>query len=68
MSKNTLAWKLTIWFFLLSLLPIGVIVLFVRQDVSEEFTNLAKEDTGSWLFPPHARADPALWGSFGPVQ
>ena len=47
MSKNTLAWKLTIWFFLLSLLPIGVIVLFVRQDVSEEFTNLAKEDTGS---------------------
>ena len=26
-----------------------------------------EEDT-PWLFPPHARADPALWGSFGPVQ
>ena len=47
MLRNSLAWKLTIWFVLLSILPIGVIVLFVRQDVSEELTNLAKEDTGS---------------------
>ena len=47
MLRSSLVWKLTIWFVLLSLLPIGVIVLFVRQDVSEEFTNLAKEDTGS---------------------
>ena len=47
MLKRSLVWKLTIWFLLLSLLPIGVIVLFVRQDVSEELTNLAKEDTGS---------------------
>ena len=47
MLRSSLAWKLTIWFVLLSLLPIGVIVLFVRQDVSEELTNLAKEDTGS---------------------
>ena len=47
MLKSSLVWKLTIWFILLSLLPIGVIVLFVRRDVSEEFTRLAKEDTGS---------------------
>ena len=47
MLKSSLVWKLTIWFVLLSLLPIGVIVLFVRQDVSEELTNLAKEDTSS---------------------
>ena len=47
MLRSSLVWKLTIWFVLLSLLPIGVIVLFVRQDVAEEFTNLAKEDTGS---------------------
>ena len=47
MLKGSLVWKLTILFLLLSLVPIGVIVLFVRQDVSEELTNLAKEDTGS---------------------
>ncbi len=47
MVRNSLVWKLTIWFLLLSLLPIGVIVLFVRQDVSEELTNLAKVDTSS---------------------
>ena len=47
MLRSSLVWKLTIWFILLSFLPIGVIVLFVRQDVSEELTNLAKEDTGS---------------------
>ena len=47
MLRSSLAWKLSIWFLLLSLLPIGVIVLFVRQDVSEELTNLAKEDTRS---------------------
>ncbi len=47
MLRRSLVWKLTIWFLLLSLLPIGVIVLFVRQDVSEELTNLAKEDIGS---------------------
>ena len=47
MLRGSLVWKLTIWFLLLSLLPIGVIVLFVRQDVSDELTNLAKIDTGS---------------------
>ena len=47
MLKGSLVWRLTIWFLLLSLLPIGVIVLFVRQDVSDELTNLAKDDTGS---------------------
>ena len=44
---SSLVWKLMIWFLLLSLLPIGVIVIFVRQDVSDELTNLAKEDAGS---------------------
>ena len=47
MLRGSLVWKLTIWFLVLSLLPIGVIVLFVRQDVSDELTNLAKDDTGS---------------------
>ncbi len=47
MLRGSLVWKLTIWFLLLSLLPIGVIVLFVRQDVSDELTNLAKDDTSS---------------------
>ena len=47
MLRSSLVWKLTIWFVLLSFLPIGVIVLFVRQDVSAEFERLAKEDTGS---------------------
>ena len=47
MLRTSLVWKLTIWFLLLSLLPIGVLVLFVRQHVSDEFSNLAKEDTGS---------------------
>ena len=47
MLRGSLVWKLAIWFLLLSLLPIGVIVLFVRQDVSDELTNLAKIDTGS---------------------
>ena len=47
MLRDSLVWKLTIWFLLLSLLPIGVIVLFVRQDVSDELVNLAKEDARS---------------------
>ena len=47
MVKGSLVWKLTIWFLLLSLLPIGVVVLFVRQDVLEELVNLAKQDTAS---------------------
>ena len=47
MLRGSLVWKLTILFLLLSLLPIGVIALFVRQDVSDELTNLAKDDTGS---------------------
>ena len=47
MLRRSIVWKLTIWFLLLSLLPIGVIAFFVRQDVSDELINLAKEDTGS---------------------
>ena len=43
MLRGSLVWKLTIWFLLLSLLPIGVIVLFVRQDVSDELTNLGED-------------------------
>ena len=49
MVRNSLLWKLTIWFVLLSLLPIGVIVLFVRQDVSDELTDLVKNDIGSQI-------------------
>ena len=45
--RGSIVWKLTISFLLLSLVPIGVIVLFVRQDVSDELTNLSKDDTGS---------------------
>ena len=47
MLRGAIVWKLTISFLLLSLVPIGVIVLFVRQDVSDELTNLSKDDTGS---------------------
>ena len=47
MLRGSLVWKLTILFLLRSLLPIGVIAFFVRQDVSDELTNLAKDDTGS---------------------
>ena len=47
MLRGSIVWKLTISFLLLSLVPIGVIVLFVRQDVSDELTNLSKDDTGS---------------------
>ena len=47
MLRGSLVWQLTIWFLVLSLLPIGVIAFFVRQDVSDELTNLAKDDTGS---------------------
>ena len=47
MLRGSLVWKLTILFLLLSLLPIGVIAFFVRQDVSDELTNLAEDDTRS---------------------
>jgi len=33
--KSSLIWKITIWFLLLSFLHIGVMVLFVRQNVSD---------------------------------
>ena len=36
-----------IWFLLLSLLPIGVMVVFVRQTVSDTITDLAKADGAS---------------------
>jgi hypothetical protein len=42
--KNTVAIKLTVWFLLLSLLPIAIIVLFVRGNITNQFINLAADD------------------------
>jgi len=44
---SSLIWKLTIWFLLLSFLPIGVMVVFVRQNVADTFADLAADDTFS---------------------
>jgi|GEM_PF-5067853 len=42
--KNTVAIKLAVWFLLLSLLPIAIIVLFVRGNITNQFINLATAD------------------------
>jgi len=42
--KNTVAIKLTVWFLLLSLLPIAIIVLFVRSNINYQFIDLAAHD------------------------
>ncbi len=50
--ENSIAWRLTTWFLLLSLLPMGVLLVFVRRDVNTEFTNMAArnlEDRASLL-------------------
>ena len=41
---RTVAARLTVWFLLLSILPIGVIGVFVRQTVTTEFEDLASTD------------------------
>ena len=43
--KDSLVWKLTIWFLLLSFLPLVVMAIFARHTVSETFSELASEDT-----------------------
>ena len=42
--KNSLVWKLTIWFLLLAIFPIVVMTVFVRQNIQEELFQLADED------------------------
>ena len=36
--RNTVAWRLSIWFVLLSLLPIGTMLVFVRHNVASAFS------------------------------
>lgn len=43
--KNSLSWRLTIWFLLLSLLPIAVMAIFARRTVTETFTSLVVNNT-----------------------
>jgi GAF domain-containing protein/HAMP domain-containing protein len=43
--KNSLSWRLTIWFLLLSLLPIAVMAIFARRTVAETFTSLVVNNT-----------------------
>ena len=43
--KGSLVWKLTIWFLLLSFLPLAVLAIFTRHTVSETFSELASDDT-----------------------
>ena len=45
--KSSLVWKLTVWFLLLSFLPLAVMTIFVRQTVSDTFADLASDDTRS---------------------
>ena len=42
---NSLVWKLTIWFLLLSFLPLVVMSIFVRQTVSDTFAEVAADET-----------------------
>ena len=44
---GSLAWKLTIWFLLLSFFPIMVMAVFVRQNVSDTIENLVADETHS---------------------
>ena len=42
---NSIVWKLTIWFLLLSFLPLVVMSIFVRQTVSDTFAEVAADET-----------------------
>ena len=42
--KSSLVWKLTVWFLLLSFLPLAVMTIFVRQTVSDTFGDLAADE------------------------
>ena len=43
--KGSLVWKLTIWFLLLSFVPLAIMAIFVRHTVSETLTDSAADDT-----------------------
>ncbi len=43
--KGSLVWKLTIWFLLLSFLPLAIMTIFVRHTVSETLTDSAADYT-----------------------
>ncbi len=47
MDRNgiSIGWKLALWFLLLSIVPISVIAIFVRQDVRETVEGLTSEET-----------------------
>jgi hypothetical protein len=45
--KNSLAWKLTLWFLLLAIFPIVVMTVFVRQNIQQELLQLAAENIES---------------------
>jgi signal transduction histidine kinase/HAMP domain-containing protein len=43
--RDSIAWRLTVWFLLLSLLPIGVLVVFVRQSVTDTYLELGLQES-----------------------
>ena len=45
--NGSLAWKLTIWFLLLSFFPIMVMAVFVRQNVADAIEDLVADETHS---------------------
>lgn len=45
--RTSLAWRLVLWFLLLSFLPIGVVILFVRRSATETFSDLASQELHS---------------------
>jgi nitrate/nitrite-specific signal transduction histidine kinase len=45
--RTSLAWRLVLWFLLLSFLPIGVMILFVRRSATQAFSDLASQEIQS---------------------
>ena len=45
--NGSLAWKLTIWFLLLSFFPIMVMAVFVRQNVADAIEDVVASETRS---------------------
>jgi nitrate/nitrite-specific signal transduction histidine kinase len=45
--RSSLAWRLALWFMLLSFLPIGVMILFIRRSVTDAFADLASQELQS---------------------
>ena len=42
--RQSIAWRLTIWFFLLSLVPMGLLTIFFNHTVKEEFLRLGADN------------------------